>query len=357
MPGIPSPPGFGDEPLRLINPRCAVRIFGTEDILIDKLDIEFEIMKDLEEEPNEATVTIYNLSENTRSQTIDPASKNTPIEIYFTPFGSKDLISAFTGEIDSVVSTPLRPGYSTTLRCSSQKWQHRSLYVEKTYSMGTPAQQIVNELVGIINMPVTQVPPLVHPILLSHSFSGPAFQILRRFLFDFGRTAYIRDGVLMITSAYATPIPTVIPIPDSIALTSATPSERYDAVDAEMRTITETTGLDPLQKISKRSKKKYTKKAVGKPGPAMPLVDDIHVEVEAIDATIPGVERDLLALPTLNPDDIVLFDSGNQYRTHTVMHSGHVSQLGSYSEITTSIEADDWILSDAMSDSMTIPGF
>jgi len=357
MPGIPSPPGFGDEPLKLINPRCAVRFFGTEDILIDKLDIDFEIVKDLEEEPNEATITIYNLSENTRSNIIDPSSKNVPIELYFNPFGSKDLISAFTGEVDSVRNTPLRPGYSTVLSCSSQKWQHRALYVEKTYSMGTPAQQIIDELIGIINLPVVQIPPLVHPILLATSLTGPAFTVLRRFLFDYGRTAYIRDGELMITSAYTTPMPTAIKIPDTIALTVATPTERYDAVDAEMRVVTETTGLDPLQKLSKRSRKKYTKKVVGKPKGLISLVDDIHVEVEAIDSTIPGIERDLLALPTMQPDTIVLFDDGNQYRTTTVTHSGWVSQLGSDSEITTSIEADDWILSDAMSEQMTVPGF
>lgn len=341
MPGIPSIPGTGNEPVKLVNPRCALRIYGAEDILIQDLDIDFEISKDLDEEPNEATVTIHNLKEDTRTRIIDPSVKDTPIEILLTPFGLEDLIVAFVGEIDRVTNEPLRPGFITRLECSSQKWQHRALYVEqKTYTMGTPAQTIVDDFVKAINIPVNQVAaPLVNPILLAQSFTGPAFPLLQRFLFDYGRLAYILDGVLTITSSYTPPVATIVPIVEEIMLTQPQPIERTDSVEVAMRTVTETVGLDPLQKLTRKEKKQIQKKVVG---------ENDYVEVEAVDTVIHGIECELLSLPTMQPDAIVQFPSGNQYRVQSVQHFGNVSQGGGQSAITTAIEADDWQVSDAL---------
>ena len=365
MPGIPSIPGTGNEPVKLVNPRCALRIYGAEDILIQDLDIDFEISKDLDEEPNEATVTIHNLSEDTRTRIIDPSVKDTPIEILLTPFGLEDLIVAFVGEVDRVTNEPLRPGFITRLECSSQKWQHRALYVEqKTYTMGTPAQTIVDDFVKAINIPVNQVAaPLVNPILLAQSFTGPAFPLLQRFLFDYGRLAYILDGVLTITSSYTPPVATIVPIVEEIMLTQPQPIERTDSVEVAIRTVTETVGLDPLQKLTRKQKKKYRKKIVNSRWKStthksvLNVTENDTIEVEAVDTVIHGIECELLSLPTMQPDAIVQFPNGNQYRVQSVNHFGNVSQGGGQSAITTAIEADDWQASDALGGNTWGAGF
>ena len=356
MPSIPSIPGTGSEPSRLKNPKCALRIYGASDILIQDLDVVFDISKDLDEEPNEATITIHNLSENTRNQIIDPAIKDTPIEVLLTPFGSEDLIVAFVGEVDKVTNTPLHPGFETRLDCSSQKWQHRSKYVEqKTYPMGTPITTVVNDFVDVINLPaqVEQLPPT--GLLLAQSFSGPAFPLLQRFVYDFGRFCYILDGTMHISSVFTPLNPITVPISDSILVTMPNEIERSDAIEVELKTVNEMTNVDPLRRLTRKEKKvikKLTrlrkKLETATPGSqreadltaalqeAMPEREDL-VQVDAVDTVIHGIECDTLCLPTLQPDNIVEFENGKQYRVQTVDHFGETPY-----DATTHFTADDY---------------
>jgi hypothetical protein len=312
----------------LINPKIQLQLFGTADFEINDLDIDIDITKDLDEEPNEAVVTIYNLNKTVREQLLDANAKDLPIKILFTPFGSENLQTAFVGEVEKVTSKPTRPGFATHLECSSQKWQHRALYIDKkTYAAGTAINTIVDDFVKAINIPseIDEIPTT--GILLAQSFSGPAFPLLQRFVFDFGMFCYIIDGLLKITNVYEPVNPITVEITENILLESPQPAERSDAIDVELHTVTETVNLDPLRKLSRRQKKAIEKKGIGK---------NDYVEVQAIDTVISGVTCDLLALPTINPDNFVDFGDGKIYRTHEVNHFGNNYSGG----ITTRLGAD-----------------
>ena len=67
----------------VINPHIAVLIKGASDWWSDdedpRLEMSIDIIKDLDDEPNEARVEIYNLNADTRNRIIDPSQRDTPI--------------------------------------------------------------------------------------------------------------------------------------------------------------------------------------------------------------------------------------------------------------------------------------
>lgn len=304
----------------IINPHAAVLIKGASDWFSDdepiRLDIDIEVNKDLDPEPNEATVILYNLNVDTRSRVIDPAVRDTPIEIWFAPIGSDTTEKCFVGEIQQAVSTPMRPGYETRLSCTSQRWHTRGKYVEKkTYEAGTPISDIVNELTAIIDLTVQSESLPTGGLLLSQSFSGPAFFELRKFLWSYGLFTYIADGVLYISSVYAPPNPVTVEIPLAIMTTLPQARERTDAVDVILHTVTDTNGLNPFAKRNRRNKRTWAKQALSR---------NDYVESEVIDDIIFGIECETLGLPSLQPDNIVRFENDpNQYRVQSVTHSGN----------------------------------
>lgn len=118
------------------NPHIGLIIKGTEDWVSEheptNIEMSINVTKDLDGEPNEATVEIYNLNTDTRNRIIDPSVRDTPIEILFAPFGTDELHTCFVGEVERARSYPQRPGMVTQLTCKSQRWNSRDKYVEPT---------------------------------------------------------------------------------------------------------------------------------------------------------------------------------------------------------------------------------
>lgn len=317
----------------IINPRMAVLIKGASDWWSDdeddELEMGLEITKDLDGEPNNARVHIYNLNTDTRTRIIDPSVRNTPIEIHFAPFGSNDLSKCFVGEVQTAKSRPERPGFVTELHCTSQDWQSRSKYLKeaKTYEKGTPISQIIDDLTAVIGLPVQKRDIPTGGILLAQSFSGPAFMLLQKFVFSYGFFVYITDGVLYISNVYSPPNPTVINITLDMMVSEPQPTERKDAVDVIYHTVTDTNGVNPFAKKTKRAKRKWKIKA---------LTRNDYAEFETIDDVILGVDCETLGTPAVNPDNIVTFEGDeNQYRVQVVTHSGNTRD-----GFVTRIEAD-----------------
>jgi hypothetical protein len=286
-----------------------LKVFGDTDIdfetraaRVDSLEMEFFIEKDIEDEPNEAQVTVYNLSEGSRRQLIEASYQNAPIELSITPSDVDELAMSFRGEINSARVQPLNPGHEITLSCTSQKKQHRAFYVDKkTYAAGTPRDQIVNDLIDIIGMPVQwniESEPIFADILLSHSFSGTAFGILKSFVYDMGRYCFINDGVIHISSIYEPQNPTVKQVLKKFLLGTPQDTDVADSEDVEMRTVVETAYINPLPERRRRKKKNKAEKKVG--------AND-YVEYQSVDTSIPGMDFELLCQPDLQPDDIIQF--------------------------------------------------
>lgn len=325
----------------VINANCAVLIKGIEDIWTEdfdkRLDIDIDIVKDLDKEPNEATVTIYNINEDTIAQILDM-----PIEIYFTPFGSTDLVRCYTGEITSQSSSLDMPGVSLKLNCSSNDWQYKAKYIDKkTYigsesgkgeTPGTSYTEIINDFVAEIGLPsrIYDIPD--GRIYLAQSFQGPAFQLLDRFVRDLGMFCHIIDGVLCISSVYDPAEPTVINITEAMMETRPREMQRTAADDVLMKTIVDTRGTG-LQKIraGKYSRQKWEKRVKKKDK------NDDYVEYEVVDTILSGMECRTLGVPGIDPDNIVQFEGDdNKYRVSSVHHFGSNNGEG----FTTVIRAD-----------------
>ena len=279
---------------QLVNPKIEVRVFGQTEIVIKDLYMDFEIVKDLEEEPNEATVRVYNRDEDNRRKLTNLADQNAPIEIWATPSGQEELVMAYRGEIDTVTSTPTRPGYETTITCLSGQDNHRARFVDtKTFAQGTAISDIMEFFIDQIGLPRGKVDELPDTgVLLSQSFSGPAYRLLQRYAFDVGMYAYILDGKLHVTSIYEPPDLTVTTIPREILLTAPEATTRQDEQFVEMQTIVESTSIDPFRKKRRRRKRRKKTKVLG---------ENDYVQYEAVDKTIPGMNFQLLLQPQIQP--------------------------------------------------------
>lgn len=316
----------------VINPHIAVLIKGASDWWSDdedpRLEMEIDIDKDLDGEPNEARVSLYNLNADTRSRIIDPSLRDTPIEIHYAAFGTDDLTKCFVGEIETARTVREWPGLVTRLVCKSQRWHTRSKYLEgKTYEAGTSIQQIVDDIVAVIDLPLQAEALPSASILLAQTFNGPAFYALRKFLLNYGYFAYIVDGTLAISGVYAPPNPSLVEVTQNTMVSEPIPTERKDAVDVVLHTITDTTNIDPFAKKNRRNKKKWAKQALSR---------NDYIEYEAIDDILFGIECETLGTPAINPDNIVTFEGDdNQYRVQQVNHSGDTRE-----GVTTWIQAD-----------------
>ncbi|MCP4604482.1 MAG: hypothetical protein GY847_28830 [Proteobacteria bacterium] len=320
---------------KLINPQMTVKVFAESDIEITNSYMEFDIAKDLDDEANEAELTIYNLNENTRNMLARSDMQSPPVEIYLTPAGLTDSVRAFKGEMETIKNSNMRPGYETYLHCTSQQDNHRSHMFSKTYKAGTPRSVILEELIGPlgINLPRGRIDTLPSsPITLSQSFSGPSFQILKYIALDIGMNAYILDGTVNLTSIYETPAPTVKVIDSNILLAQPQETSRVDAVAIEQRTIVETTSIDPFRKIKKKKKTKKKKQ-----GPTD------YVEYDTVDKEIKGMDFTCICQPDVNPDMIVSTNlDGYSNKLYRVTDVNHYGNNESFDDWTTDIVSDEY---------------
>lgn len=310
-------------------------IHGDTDIKIINPEKRIEsISKDISSEPNEASLEIYNLNPDTRAAIKDAADRNAPIEIGISPLGSSDTVMAFKGEIETAMNRAARPGFVTRICAQSQKRAHRAAYVtQQTYTAGTPKSDIVGDLLKVINLPTSKKDLEAIPttgILLAHSFSGPAFPILRRLVFDFGMYCYIDDGVLRITHVYEPLNTTIIEISEGMLVTEPQDTMRSDARKISRQTVSEMNGTASTAQQKGRKKAAVDRKEPG---------SNDYVEIKAIDTVVPGIELECFAIPNLAPDHLITLDDGKtHYRVFETELSG--DDLRGGGRLTSRIRAD-----------------
>jgi hypothetical protein len=302
---------------RLENPKIEIKIHGSTTITITDLFMDYDIDKDTDEEPNEAELTIYNLSEDLRSFLKSGEFVETPLEIYLTKAGGSELVRAFAGEINTARSSFVRPGHETRIHCLGQKFAHYSAYIDQlTFPAGTPAPTIIATLADAIGLPqLFGVLPVV-PIMLSQSFTGNAFKQLSKFCADYGLRVFVLDGVLRISDIYTPPnlVPKVI-LPSAL-LSSPIPAMYTDEELVEKMSMSEAT-LFNVSASANRKKTKQSKKS----GPTD------YVEYDAVDKQVDGWDFEFLCQPDIDPDDIITVVStetaGKLLRVREVSHSGN----------------------------------
>jgi hypothetical protein len=322
---------------KLVNPSAKLRIYSDTTYEIEDLYLEFSVNKDLDEEPNSATVIVYNLASGSRNSILEASNKSAPIEIYATPAGSSGYVMAFRGEIDTVRSVNTRPGWETEITCTSQQVNHRSKYVdEKEFAAGTPVNQVIEFFLGEIGLPKGQIDELpTVGTTLSQSFSGPAFKLLQHYVYDFGMYCYILDGTINITDNYERTGATVKQIPVNRLLSEPQPTSRNDRSLIRMITAAETIKRVKNEPFRKgRRKKTRQQKEVGRSD---------YVEYTATDTLVEGMDFEFLLQPDLQPDSIInvpLVGIDRQlWRVKEVEHSGNTE---TFDESTSYVSADKY---------------
>ena len=307
----------------VINPEIRVRvetIFGDvfdtaeEDT---RLDMDLVVEKDMTEEPNMATVRIYNLNDTTIHLLSGDAQPN--IEIWYNTVGSEEFTSCFVGEIVEADTEEENPGTVTTLICESQRAHCRDAYVELNYEGGTALSLIVDHLTDAIALPVQSCTIPDKSILSALTLTGPAFLNLQHLLRASGLFTYITDGVLYISSVFEPPVDTIVEITNAMLTAKPRPATRRDVTE-----LWYTLGLNDEQAASQANLYAVNKDKVKQTTKQQKLDKNKKlVTVDAIQTEIKGITCECLGIPNLQPDTLIhIEDDKVYYRVQRLMHDG-----------------------------------
>lgn len=163
---------------------------------IENLRIAFEIEKTSEENPNRAKISVYNLSETTRSMFEQPNI----VAVLSAGYGN-DTETIFIGDINRVNTIKEGPDRITTFEAGDGEKKVKETVVNKSFAPGTNFTQVLSEITTKLGMPVrTQG---VTPEIFSKgvSASGVASDLLTKFLKKQDLEWSVQNGVLVIKPA------------------------------------------------------------------------------------------------------------------------------------------------------------
>jgi hypothetical protein len=320
----------------IVNPKIEVTVYGSDKLVLPAYYMEFDINKDLSEEPNTAGLTVYNMGPSDMQQLQTAEDQESPIEIRITPSDSSDLVIAYSGEITSVSSEFLNPGHATYIECDSQKANHRDFTIDMEFAAGTTEASIMNELVKAVGLPVVKRPDTDYGVTkttMSETYTGPAFPSLRTFADRLAIRPYISDGILYLTAELdeAPNQTTVFVISPEMVLGYNQPQDtsRNDESLIELRTIVKSTGGDIFTPTRKNKKKE---KAWG-PGTT--------AEYVGVDRLVQGISLPVRCQPALATDQIIRVNLGDYkqkyFRVQSLNHHGDSETFDPWN---TEIEAD-----------------
>ncbi len=324
---------------RLENPKLSIKILGDADIVIDDLEMSFEIVKDLGEEPNESTLYIHNLNEDTRGQITEAANKSAIVEIHASKSQSQDLIKMYVGELDYVRHTNTRPGYETEIICTSQQLNHRSKFVDLSFKSGTLKSDIVSKLIDEIGLPrgvVESIP--AGGIKLGQQYSGAAYHSLQRFCLEYlDKYCYILDGTINITDIFEPEFILYKELDVDELLSDPQPTGRVDRGLVLASTLTDISVKKEFEdKKRKKRKKRKRIKVVGDTDP---------IEYEAVDTQIKGMDFGFMLQPDVNPDNLISVPTSSLndriFRVTEVVHSGNTAYFDDWNTDLVTDEYED----------------
>lgn len=170
-------------------------IIQTGDVTIDneELDCEFDIPFDDDTEANEAEIIVYNLSD----LTIQNIKKDSPITVT-AGYGDD------TGIIFSGLISKARSYYSDEDRVTEIHAIDRANLKERdlqniSYSGGTPASRILQDLVGMVGLPVAVfAPKRDHVYKDKATIDGGLMENIRKYAGVCGVSAYICKGQIYV---------------------------------------------------------------------------------------------------------------------------------------------------------------
>lgn len=165
-------------------------------IVVRKLRMSFEIEKTLEADPNPATITIWNLAENTRTEV-----QRKPLQICVEAGYGESTSVLFIGDMQEAFTRREGADLLTKFlvadgeRCMNAR-------VNRAFSGGTSGRAQIKEIAGQMGLRVPKnvddAKEFVQAVASGGSVRGPARQALTNVTRRYGATWSIQDGQLQI---------------------------------------------------------------------------------------------------------------------------------------------------------------
>jgi len=144
---------------------------------VKDLHVSFSVTVTQDKEPNQATITIYNLSPTTRAQM---SAGLLGVEL-IAGYGN-DASMIFKGSWDPLVSSVIhtRTGadWETTIETGEGLKEYTGSFFDRTYPAGTLIQRIVKDVAGSLGLPIINDYLGTEAIAYARTYSGRSVDIL-----------------------------------------------------------------------------------------------------------------------------------------------------------------------------------
>lgn len=166
-----------------------------ENIVIKDLRITFQVIKTDTESANTASISIYNLSRESANK-IGRKGNNIALRVGYEDEGIKSL---FFGTITKATNRKTQTELILELECFDgiQNIQEKTITI--SYGIGTPAQQVLNDIVRVFGLPLTNTGfTITGQYANGYSFIGKVKDALTEVLGKSGYTWTIQNQQLVV---------------------------------------------------------------------------------------------------------------------------------------------------------------
>lgn len=163
---------------------------------IEDADMEFDIVTNLNKEPNQAVIRVYNLASSTQKLF---NADHQGIEFFASRNPEDDLKMIFRGETTNVLSEDTYPGSVTTIYAGDGDKVFSSIPFNKSYAAGTLYLVILKDIAATMSLP-TEIDyyDVSAKTLKGETYCGLCKDVLDQICKDLGLKWSIQQGILEI---------------------------------------------------------------------------------------------------------------------------------------------------------------
>lgn len=175
-----------------------IEINGGDDPNRPGLRVQFKIKKSLEKEPNCSEITVSNLSQVTRGS-LQTKGVKVALEAGYVTTGMTQI---FNGDVRSIDHIRQKADWETLLKMGDGERSFQFARVNKSYSPGTSAQIIFQDLAASSGLSIGNVPQMASAFskvyYQGYSVTGQWSKAFDKFVKSFGYTWSIQGGTLQV---------------------------------------------------------------------------------------------------------------------------------------------------------------
>jgi len=182
----------------LFDRKTELKVFaGGRQYTIRDLHMDFDILSNRKSKPNQAKITIWNLSETTRNLFSEDLQG-----IEFSAGYQTTPVLIFRGATNNVLHVPGRVDYQSIIFAGEGQKEFSESVFNKSYAKGTPLSLVLKEVSASLGLPAEIDDESVdHVLLTGLSLSGRTKDVLDRVTADHGLTWSIQHGTTEIVKA------------------------------------------------------------------------------------------------------------------------------------------------------------